>query len=554
MSVPPNKTPITVRNPARTLGDIRAAKSGSGSDPLTQRMNEELGSVAQFVDPDGKPTQIVSTEQMSQLLKQRSELQARGVLPATRPPPVPIDVEAMREQFPDVPQHVRMAAPLADTPLEDLGTEPAQVKPRLTKEDLLRKERPEYTDEPEDPEIMDRIMNPKKYPGQPIPIRRKIPFPQNITPKQRQEIEQREHGFANKRAGSSSEPSYVEELDEDEPTNDRLRELRQRKQARMTSRKPADDEHKPADKERVYSGKPRFNLKPNVSDAKFERVNFLSGFVFYPFKEAFIRRFNLPDQMNITKARETQDMSLLIDTLSGTLSSGVDVRDFAMPDFRFLLYWHRWNSYTNVPFNVNWRSKYGFLNSYSVTDTSIKMVPPTITEEEYVEWLKKGFAIPTVRDFEVFQTEELSDEEMYFIEKAQFFLGDPDENGNVGIQQKIDAMNRLTESNLGLIARDLPAFQAAIEFRIEETTEAQCAYYDPKKWLVKLHEQIETVRLEAQEQVADINLFTRLVEAADELEDEALTLEKTLKEKGEVRADLETLRLDISPLDFFPAI
>jgi len=539
-----NNGPITPPRP-RTIGEVRAAKQTGGIPSL---LDETTNNTKSFHDPNtGLPITEPSTEQLSQLLQQKLELQSRGALPM---PTGNIPKSAMEFVAPAPRQAPRtiIPAPDASTPMDKLGATPPVMRA------------PIHTDEPEDPEIMRSIMNPKE--GQFIPMRTRIAAPRNVDPNIPTEQFNRAAQSLLKEVKDTQVDVPDNELDDpsEDPSDDdidaRIAALRSQKRKQKTDktvkRAPAADEHVPEDKNGSFVGKPRFIVQRVPEDTRYERIDLMSGFVFYPWKECHIRRFDLPDQVKITKARETRNLSMLIDVIGSTLDPSVNVRQLIPTDFRFLLYWHRWNSYTSVPFNVNWKSRYGFNNVYRITETDVKYVYPTITEEEYAAWEAKGFSMPTVADYEVFETEQFTRDELYLLDRSQWFKGEPDENGVVTIQQKINKMTELTRGNLGLLAERFE-FIKAVNCGIEESVDLRCTKFNPHDYAASLYEQAEVLRENSDEYITkDREAYKAIIESAEEAELEADGIRETLAKGGEVQAALETITLNISPLDFFP--
>lgn len=318
-------------------------------------------------------------------------------------------------------------------------------------------------------------------------------------------------------------------------------------------RKRAKDEDKEEQEGPVYTGRPAFVQRQISRNAKYERVPLLSGFVFYPWKDLQARKINVPDQIKISKAQKTQNITAFIDAMGATIDPEIDIRDFSVPDFYYFLYWHRFNSYTSTPFLVSWTSKYGNRNDYRITDTSLKYDPPKITGEEYREWQAKGFCIPTVRDMEVFMAENLNEDELDLFLRAQFFSGLPKQDGEpVSIQDKIDYMISLGEEDVNVLEQ-LSAFREAINFGVSERTDVTDAKFDPAVWAESLEKQAAYLRLEA-ESLRELNfgVYIAKMAEADEANREAVEIRSSLEAGGEVLPDIETITLNVGILDFFP--
>jgi hypothetical protein len=318
-------------------------------------------------------------------------------------------------------------------------------------------------------------------------------------------------------------------------------------------------EQKVKDKdEEVYAGKPRLITKPVNRDINFQRIDLLSGFIFYPFKECMIRKINIQDHLKLMSAQKTRNLTLFIDTIGSTLGEGVDVRSLALQDFYFILYWHRFNSYSSTPLTVNWVSKYGNNNTYKVKSTSIKYTPPKITEEEYNEWFARGYSIPTVRDTELFNREKLSDEDLELAFRAQFFSGYHSEfdSSNGAIPDLDDKIKHMLELNadsvdsLGLVNE----FIEATQFSVAEYIDVTDAKFDVENWKKELEKRIELTREAAEQLDKNSPEYFIELETISYIQNEIDEINAKLEKGGKVLPDVERVPLKIEILDMFPQI
>lgn len=299
------------------------------------------------------------------------------------------------------------------------------------------------------------------------------------------------------------------------------------------------------------------NAPADTTDVDWVRFEPVSGCIFYNQSEIFVRRFNLVDTIRVTTAMENKDISGFIDAIGACVREPFNVRDMTYPDFTYLLYWHWFNSYTKVPHDLEWTSKYGNKNIYKVTETNLKVRTPTISKVDYLEWVYHGFAVPTLRDVEIFMKEDLTPEEEYLLGRAQFFGGNPDDPS---IQSKIDNMTILCSKSTEPIQM-LGEFRKAIDHEVVESVDVIDAKFDPQVWINVLEGQMQIVTKERDDYEAEDDSLSALG-----AEDERIAIEKEIQrltdgldrinegEQGVVLADVETIRLDRPILSFFPKI
>ncbi len=301
--------------------------------------------------------------------------------------------------------------------------------------------------------------------------------------------------------------------------------------------------------------KPRFVVKKIDKTGEFIRLNLLSGGVFYDGADVQVRKFNLTDAMNIQKAKENQDLTALIDVVGASLSENFDVRDLTVPDFTQIMYWHRFHSYPTIPFILNWTSKYGNRAQYRLTETEIQSKTMEISEEDLQPWLEQGYTVPRVRDMELFNREQFTPEERYLLNRAQFFVGNPRDDGQPpDIQDKIDMMTERCAESLDAVAR-ITEFAQLTEHGIIERVILKDAKFDKQAHVDKLVAQRDMIlksveRLAAQgtDQARQEALVLNL--QADELDDD---IEKWEQEEG-AAAEAEDVVLNIPLLNFFPTV
>jgi hypothetical protein len=292
---------------------------------------------------------------------------------------------------------------------------------------------------------------------------------------------------------------------------------------------------------------PRFVLKELETTSDFVRVELVSGYKFYEFDDVQIRKLNITDIFRIYQAKKNNDITGLIDVVSNTLS--IDGRLLTPNDFRHSCYWHRFNSYTATPLTIEWTSKYGNKNLYKIEETTLKFIQPKISRDEYWKnYVSLGLVVPTMREFEIFSRETLSEDELWLFEMAQYFR--PKNFNSNSIQERIDSMSELCSKDISLIEKISNLIEDCAH-GVNETIDLIDAKFDPKKWVNDLQERIDYF-----DNLKDLDDDMQLVlnVQKQELQTE-LDIIKNKLEKGEgVEAEVETRAISITLLDFFPRI
>lgn len=302
--------------------------------------------------------------------------------------------------------------------------------------------------------------------------------------------------------------------------------------------------------------KPRFIRKAvnRVPQTGYQRVELVSGFVFYPFKELRVRKFNIDDGLLIEAAKRKQSVSHVIDAVGNSLDAGVDVRDLTFGDFRQLMYWHRFNSYASYPLDYSWVSRYSNRQNYRITNTDLQYNTLKTDEQELQAWLDQGYTCPRVRDFELFAREQLDEEDAFLASRAQYFVGfDAEDGGPPDIQDKIDMMNEKCAESLDAILQ-INNWSKMIEHGVRETVLLRDALFDPVEYVKRLEQeraeyerQIEALRPQA---VGDEEIQQTLFLLG--VQNESITQEIEKYSQEGAAADIEEVSLDIPLLDFFP--
>lgn len=216
---------------------------------------------------------------------------------------------------------------------------------------------------------------------------------------------------------------------------------------------------------------------PMAEHPDYIRFELPSRFLFYPFKSLSIRRITFPDLLKINKATKGKVVSVLLDALQATIDR--DIRDLTVPDFYAILFWHRLESYTKTPFMVRYVSKYGNTNEISITNTVIEEIQNKMTIERWLEWKEKGFRQPTVRDMEILDSANLSEEETWAYERAQYLqiVGEPSVEDPYGIKSIIEKMSNIPVETIESIRE----FSAESVHGIKESIQVKDEKFDADK-------------------------------------------------------------------------
>lgn len=270
---------------------------------------------------------------------------------------------------------------------------------------------------------------------------------------------------------------------------------------------------------------PRYVTEPQEQDTRYTRVSVPSNCVFYDFDDIQVRPFEVDDLAKLSRAQLESKTTILIDVIDGVVNQ--DVRDLTIGDFYYLLYLIRIWSYPKTPLNLTWTSKYGNRNQYEVTRSNIVVDECHMDRDVWYSWQERGFCVPTVRDLEVFQNENLAPEFQWKYQRAQYLQGTSVE----------DKVAKLTEFRTLGILEDIREFTALINHGVVETVEVRDAFFDPRAWLARL-----------QEMLAD----TKDRSLEFEIRRQIRELEARLRKGELVVPDVETIRISINLLAFFP--
>ena len=278
-----------------------------------------------------------------------------------------------------------------------------------------------------------------------------------------------------------------------------------------------------------------------------ERIALPSGGIFYNFNSVTIRPFKVPELALLYKAKKNRDITLLNDTVGKTLN--VDIRDLWTVDARWVMYWHRMNSFVKTPYLATWESLYGNTNKTKIEFSDIDVTPLSLTKEEYQVWVSKGLKAPNVRDLEHLDTfrDKLSEEDLWMYERALFLQG-----SDLHQQKKVLEFD---ENSVEILYRIKEFSKAFSESQIIETSKAKDSFFNYGEAVKHLGADLEminsilTTEINLKPAVEDL-----LVERQAKVVSELARLAKFASNPGEAEPMLETITLRLGLLDFFPDI
>ncbi|MDE1905568.1 MAG: hypothetical protein KGH75_03850 [Rhodospirillales bacterium] len=276
-----------------------------------------------------------------------------------------------------------------------------------------------------------------------------------------------------------------------------------------------------------------------------ERIALPSNGIFYSFNSVAIRPFKVSELALLYKAKKNRDIVLLNDTVSKTVI-GCDYRDLWVIDARWVMYWHRMNSYVKTPYLASWESLYGNTNKTTITMSDIHVTPPTITREEYLRWYEKGFKVPNVRDMEHLDTfrSKLDDSQLWMYEKALYLQGT-----NLHEQK---ALMENSDEGVELLYQ-IKEFESLIsKGQIVETATAKDQFFNYEKAIQYLGSNLEVINNLLNNEL-NIDPITQdlLYAKRHEIMEELARL-APFTNSGEAEPKLETITLSLGILDFFP--
>jgi hypothetical protein len=284
----------------------------------------------------------------------------------------------------------------------------------------------------------------------------------------------------------------------------------------------------------LYRGVPNDDWQP---------LPLLSGCVPYGFDRLLHRSLKTRDLIKLNKAQAERRDALVIDIMGATITE--DIRDLTIGDFTYLMYYQRINSFPKAPFIIEWTSRYGNQNQTEINKSNLKTTPLTMTRERLEEWREQGFDLPRVRDYELFLTTPLTDQEKFVFERAQYFKGDTP-------QQKIEHfLDRGAE-----MWPECKAFQQEALHGVVESVTVIDEKFNPVTWLEVLKKRIASLQVMAIQREVDGDTVgsAELVAMIDETTAEHDAIAAKLEKQEVVRAEPADLFLEIGAEEFLSVL
>lgn len=286
-------------------------------------------------------------------------------------------------------------------------------------------------------------------------------------------------------------------------------------------------------------------VKGTAKDANYVRVDLPSKHVFYDFQDVFIRPFKIKELSKIWLATQENSFTHLVDAMDATLADGVDLRDLLPQDFKFLMYWHRINSYPRSPFTIDWTSKYGDKLKHTVRETNLDITTCTMSRDEVEAYREYGLVAPTVRDVEVLKMETMTPDQEFLWERAQYVVGN-------SIEEKLARLDEFPDLE---VEDHIYEFSERLKFGVTETVTVLNTMFDPMRAITGLREQAKKVKnfVESNPDEPVIKMTGEaLLEKAQEYETEAEEIEEALAAGKAVRPAEEQITLTVDAMNFFP--
>lgn len=89
---------------------------------------------------------------------------------------------------------------------------------------------------------------------------------------------------------------------------------------------------------------------PIEKNSSYVDITLPSNFHFYDFKSLAVRHFRAPEQAKCIRAAKEGRFKHLVDAISATLQPGISAYDLTHEDFYAIMYWHRMNSFSRLPY------------------------------------------------------------------------------------------------------------------------------------------------------------------------------------------------------------
>ena len=145
-----------------------------------------------------------------------------------------------------------------------------------------------------------------------------------------------------------------------------------------------------------------------------------SRYMNYDFKEMHARTLKPREISTLFYSAQNEDMTVLIDVLRHTVDDNFD--KLSVPDFYYVMYWQRLNSYKNNSIEFPWKSKYGSDEKYVLTWDNIKIDYLKVAPEVLQTYTDIGIREPTVADLMSIERNRntIPDNDKWLYSRAQY--------------------------------------------------------------------------------------------------------------------------------------
>lgn len=295
--------------------------------------------------------------------------------------------------------------------------------------------------------------------------------------------------------------------------------------------------------------RPEYKTSDISSDGRYERINPLSGSIFYPKEqsELRVRRLNGLEVGRLAEAAEANSTTLLLDAFSGTIKD-FDIRLLTPGDFKFLMYHHRIKSFTRRPWVRKWTSRYGNRNEEEVTSMGqVLLKAPALKFDEYQEFYDRGLCVPVMRDIEQIEIMQqtsnapISIKEKWKMDRAIYFQGET-------LPDKTKAFENSTPEQIELVSE----LMERSEHGVVEILKLQDKHFEASKWSTALKERCETVNVLVDRyiEIGDNEAADALQTILIRMENELDSIEQALANGEEVAAQVEEISVPLTAATF----
>jgi hypothetical protein len=244
----------------------------------------------------------------------------------------------------------------------------------------------------------------------------------------------------------------------------------------------------------------------------------------------------------LNRARKSgNNFSVLADVFDATIDQ--NIRLLCGPDFQYVLYWHRLNSFSKTPFRMYYTTKYGNRNEYTINKSNLKVEPLKLDEEEFQNLVSQNpFQIPTVSDAEILLTGKLTEDQYWAFERAQYLA--PDTSLPLSKQSQ-DRIARLEAGGIEMLENIREFREKVGNFGVVEKVWITDYKFNPETYLANLRKSLDEVKKQDNELSQEV---------ADGLEKELLALEEKYTSGQAIGPEEEEVTMNFSAWDMFPEL